>query len=231
MLNSKTVRHFALCAALALTGVGMLVYADRAFAQEKQEKPKFDSPFNGQRDPDGPEAKDFGTLLDAYDKMKDDEAELASAKACKGNVEKAQKAFDDAKAAFDKLLDQYVIDWSTYINIQKEKWRVKEEGKKVIDALVKRDKKQHGGAKCPEKGALKIHKPKCREDEPCFMEGFQPAPQPSTTNQTSQPRDNGPVYVSPPPKPGDENDKPNDTSHNPYNPNSPYNPMGVPNYP
>ena len=234
MLKRSAVILFAVCAVVVFAGPVTFIPAERALAQEKkdnEEKPRFDSPFNGKRHLNDVEGKDFTALMEAYDKMKDAEADLASARACKGNVAKAQKDYDEAKAAFDKLLDQYVVDWSGIINLRKDNNPVwfASETKKVTNALEKQDKKQHGGKKCPEKGALKARKHRCREDEPCFMEGFQPKAQPSTTPQTSQPDYNGPVYVPAPRQPGDEGTKPNRPGVPDVPNGNPYNPMGVPN--
>ena len=218
MLQRQTFFHLAVCGVLAFT-------ADRALAdQSKSTATTFVSPFNGPRGADSEEGKDFTALLAAYDGMRDAETALQSAKACKTNAKTAQTSFDNASAAFNRPLEHYVLDWSSYTKLVKAGqnkaalWTQMTD--KVLDALAGQDKERHAGT-C--QLARKKRRPVYSEDDPRFMEGFQPKPQPTQPNPYAQPNydngPNGPYYVVPPP--------PNGYSYG----NGPPKPYVVPNYP
>src|SRR6185312_8898956 len=76
----------------------------------------FHSPYNGDRQTDGVEGKDYAKLQDAYDFWQDEIAAVAKAKLC-GSWADYQRALEleaRAEQEFNDLLNQYVIDWSTY---------------------------------------------------------------------------------------------------------------------
>jgi hypothetical protein len=219
MRKRQALCHLALLGAVAFA-------TDCAFADQNKPPPTtFVSPFNGPRGADSEEGKDFAALLAAYDGMRDAEARLQSAKACKANPKTAQTSFDNASAAFNRPLEHYVVDWSAYAKLVKagqnkaSLWTQMTD--KVLDALGKQDKEQHAGL-C--QLARRKHKPVYSEDDPRFMEGFQPKQQPAESNPYSQPNyDNGPdgpYYAVPPP--------PNGYSYGNGQPPKPY---MVPTYP
>jgi len=122
---------------------------------------KFHSPFNGDLDPNGGEAQDFGKLLDRYDAMLDAQAALAAAEKCNGDTKKAKEDLDKAAAAFNEAFDEYVIGWdmgSGSITLNYYHQAVKDHSKpymkggkaqKTLDALKDADKKKHDAAACP----------------------------------------------------------------------------------
>jgi hypothetical protein len=74
----------------------------------------FNSPFNGARDVNGVEGKDFTALMTAYDTMQDAAAALQCAINCGGNVTAAMAALNTAAAAFNTAMAQYAYDWSSF---------------------------------------------------------------------------------------------------------------------
>jgi hypothetical protein len=218
VLKGPTIFHLAVCGVLACA-------AERALAdQNKPISTSFVSPFNGRRGADSEEGKDFKALLAAYDGMRDAEAALETAKACKTSTKTAQTSFDNASAAFNRPLEHYVVDWSSYTKLikagQNKAAMWTQMADKVLGALARQDKEHHAGT-C--QLARKKHRPVYSEDEPGFMEGFQPKPQPTQTSPYAQPNyengPNGPYYVVPPP--------PNGYSYG----SGPPKPYVVPNYP
>ena len=135
---------------------------------EAKPKPKFDSPWNGERDPDGQEATEFGKLMGLYDTWQDAEAALTAAKTCNQGVTEAQAAVDAAKAAFDTALATYINGWSsvTYSGMKfspgtgdvtpasqqklEKDPHYPRDRQLALDALKRDDKKTHTApAKCP----------------------------------------------------------------------------------
>ena len=164
----------------------------------------FVSPFNGVRAQDSAEGEEFASLMAPFDKMRDAEAGLQSVKTCKGDSAAAQKTFDDASAALDRPLGRYVLDWSPYTKLVKaggdKRMLWTEMANKVVSSLREQDKVQHAGI-C-KRATHKRRKQVYSEDDPRFMEGFQPKPQATAPNPyTQQGYDDArpPYYVLPPP--------------------------------
>lgn len=102
-------RTFALLLVLvAAPALSMTAYAD-----DPAPPPKFHSPFNGEKDADSSEARDFAALQDKMQKLVD--AGNALARACGGppaDLAKAQTDYAAAAAAYDAAMDSYLLGWS-----------------------------------------------------------------------------------------------------------------------
>jgi hypothetical protein len=193
--------------------------------------PPFHSPFNGDKDSTGEEAKDFGKLLDLYGAVKDAASALESAVKC-GSADDVKKAHSE-----------YIKGWSSVATNGLSQAELesnplyKKEKEKALDALSKADKKSHAVGECPPKtqtgtgssspkstGGGGKGKPKKRrhgkraitEDNPAYMENYQPP----ANSHVSAPRSHSDSDEGEAPPPQDDSGQQRRTPDLPQPPNS-----------
>src|SRR5262249_31153280 len=129
----------------------------------------------------------------------------------KKDIKKAEDSYNKAYVAFFDAVKKYVMDWSprayhagTTMNDATRK-QMEDNFRMDRDTVVRELEKLRGvntdPAKCPVKHKKKVYS----EDDPRYMEDYQPPPKAPHTPKPSNPQDGPPPYpyYYPPPGSGD----------------------------
>jgi hypothetical protein len=200
--------------------------------EAKPVEEKFHSPFGGTKDASSAEALDFQNLMSLYGEMMGWESHAKRAAACKDkdDLEKMTVAYAKAKRAFEEALRKYILDWSprAYQTEGKANDAAQREMDRnfhqdqdiVIGEIAKRRSDKAAPAACPKK-KHKVY----TEDDPRYMEDYQPPPHAPTHAPSHHAEPYPYPYPYPPPQSGD------DQPSHPPTPDIPNAPYGTPSPP
>ena len=201
--------------------------------ETKPAEEKFHSPFGDTKAADSAEALDFQKLLDIADEMAAWRSRIEQANTCKDEdaLKKAQDGFAKASDALSKAMDKYVFDWSPRVYQMKGKAsdalrkemdeKFEHDREAIMKEINSRRAEKAAPAKCPVKKKHKVY----TEDNPRYMENYQP-PVHEAKPKPSKPGEPYPYpYPYPPPQSGD------DQPSHPPTPDIPNSPYGTPTPP
>ena len=236
------------CAAVIAAGISIFsVGVTGAIAQTKpstetkpatESKPaeeKFQSPFGGTKAADSAEAMEFEALVKLQDEVSGWDANVKLAEKCgdQADIKKMKDHYEKAKQAFNEAVKKYVMDWSP--RVYQTEGKVSEAMQKQIDdnfhddyvrvlkGLYERRTSKDSPAKCPVKHHHKVYS----EDDPRYMEDYQPAPKAPTHTPPSHNNDGPGAYPYPYPYPPPQGD--DQPSHPPPQPYDGPTPPSTPN--